>query len=858
MSFSLYRKNISGIKFENIESELDSNNLSSKKSVLVDLIYLQASGVTLPEKILMKIINTVFQKDDKELYRLLLYLFESIETRDSNKKLKPEFLLICDKIGKNLTHPNEYIRASTLRFVCRFDEPEIIRNITSSVYDSLNFEHDYIKRHAIISLGVIYKKWPDIVPNAPNDIANVLRKVSDPACKRACFMILCDIAKDKATEFLNEEFRDSALNMPISMQLTALHLIKNLISNSTKELYLYTLIELLNSPSDAVKMESAMLLLHLTTSKTACETSISVLMGLVEKYSTSSFCLTIVAFLERIMSTHMDLFQYCIMDLLTGLKSPSVKKKFAEILMKLVNNKNVTTIINSIINEFKNTLELKFDNLSNEFLNYVCETVFPHFISVYPSTIMPILTNLKKLDITKVSRVSSKIYDIYTYIANQNPNLRTDIVSHVESELHRINTPKCMIVALTFLALYSTNPETVKTIIDAFPEPENPEEITSKYERVFKGMNMCVMLAGELVTELPPSEMILLYRVVLAEVSINLARLVMKNGKYRDEAAKFVYRYNTLNNSDELKTRVFLGFSALKNQSEMYKDMIVKEFENYFGSNGLKSKNEFLETKRENLIVMKANSRLNFSHILGRNFANPSVQEETEIQDDYIVTPLTSTTEIIYCECKMYVRGFNIELILELYNQSGNELREVSLSLYSSRADRQITQPPVIKLGPHGHATLSVGFRETSSQTSYIFGIITYDESSITFNVALSPVLLPQNLFLRPKTISTELFAKLWSDCRWDKKIHIHTRSTVEEIVNKIKSTCKMDLLTPIPSELPFATLLLYSESLFGEKNLLNMSVERGNEFTDGYLRLRCSTQELATSFLRLIQSIHF
>jgi coatomer subunit beta len=42
-------------------------------------------------------------------------------------------ILICQNLRNNLQHPNEYLRGSTLRFLCRIKEEEILEPLTPSI-----------------------------------------------------------------------------------------------------------------------------------------------------------------------------------------------------------------------------------------------------------------------------------------------------------------------------------------------------------------------------------------------------------------------------------------------------------------------------------------------------------------------------------------------------------------------------------------------------------------------------------------------------------------------------------------------------------------------------------------------------
>jgi hypothetical protein len=46
-------------------------------------------------------------------------------------------ILICQNLRNNLQHPNEFLRGSTLRFLCRIKEEEILEPLTPSILVSL-------------------------------------------------------------------------------------------------------------------------------------------------------------------------------------------------------------------------------------------------------------------------------------------------------------------------------------------------------------------------------------------------------------------------------------------------------------------------------------------------------------------------------------------------------------------------------------------------------------------------------------------------------------------------------------------------------------------------------------------------
>ena len=51
----------------------------------------------------------------------------------SSKKLLHEMILVCNALRNDLNHPNEYVRGSMLRFLCKLREPELLEPLVPSI-----------------------------------------------------------------------------------------------------------------------------------------------------------------------------------------------------------------------------------------------------------------------------------------------------------------------------------------------------------------------------------------------------------------------------------------------------------------------------------------------------------------------------------------------------------------------------------------------------------------------------------------------------------------------------------------------------------------------------------------------------
>ena len=113
---------------------------------------------------------------------------------------------------KDLQHPNEFIRGSTLRFLCKLKEPELLEPLMPTIRSCLEHRHSYVRRNAVMAIFTIYKNFDFLIPDAPELIANFLEGEQDMSCKRNAFMMLIHADQDRALNYLSsciEQVRSS-------------------------------------------------------------------------------------------------------------------------------------------------------------------------------------------------------------------------------------------------------------------------------------------------------------------------------------------------------------------------------------------------------------------------------------------------------------------------------------------------------------------------------------------------------------------------------------------------------------------------------------------------------------------------
>lgn len=60
-------------------------------------------------------------------------------------------------VFKDLQHPNEYLRGSTLRFLCKLKEPELLEPLMPAIRTCLEHRHSYVRRNAVLAIFTIYR-----------------------------------------------------------------------------------------------------------------------------------------------------------------------------------------------------------------------------------------------------------------------------------------------------------------------------------------------------------------------------------------------------------------------------------------------------------------------------------------------------------------------------------------------------------------------------------------------------------------------------------------------------------------------------------------------------------------------------
>lgn len=175
--------------------------------------------------LLMPIIQYVLPSKNKQIKKMLHFYWEVCPKYDEKGELKQEMILVVNAIRNDLQHPNEYIRGSTLRFLQKIKEPELLEPLIPSVRTCLEHRHSYVRKNAVFCLYAIYQHHEAMISDAPDIMLTFLAAEADSTCKRNAFVLLSHAAPQKAIEYVLEQL-ETILSLDELMQLAIIELIR--------------------------------------------------------------------------------------------------------------------------------------------------------------------------------------------------------------------------------------------------------------------------------------------------------------------------------------------------------------------------------------------------------------------------------------------------------------------------------------------------------------------------------------------------------------------------------------------------------------------------------------------------------
>lgn len=334
-----------------LKLDLEKGDIKKKIEALKKVISIILSGEKIPG-LLMIIIRFVLPLQDHTIKKLLLIFWEIVPKTTPDGKLMQEMILVCDAYRKDLQHPNEFLRGSTLRFLCKLKEPELLEPLMPAIRACLEHRHSYVRRNAVLAIFTIYRNFEFLIPDAPELVANFLETEQDMSCKRNAFLMLLHADQERALSYLSSRL-DNVHGFGDILQLVIVELIYKVCHTNPSERsrFIRTVYGLLNATSAAVRYEAAGTLVTLSNAPAAIKAAAACYIDLIVKESDNNVKLIVVGRLAALREEGGEAAVRALpdlaMDVLRVLQSSDldVRKHTLQLALELVSSRHAEELV---------------------------------------------------------------------------------------------------------------------------------------------------------------------------------------------------------------------------------------------------------------------------------------------------------------------------------------------------------------------------------------------------------------------------------------------------------------------------------------------------------------------------------
>lgn len=443
-------------------------------------------GEAMP-RILMQVIRFCINSDDKQLKKLCMLYWEVVPKyqpltseellaqasgQPVARKLLPEMILVCNALMNDLNHPNEYVRGSMLRFLCKVKDEEILGPLIPSIKACLTHRHSYVRKNAALAVFHAHKLHGDhLLPDGPELMAQFIASETDMAARRNAFLMLFKEAEPLAFEFLGQHMQEGISKFGDGFSLLVLELTRLVCRKdpSQKSRFVRVLFSLLGSNSAAVSYEAAWTLVSLSSAPTAVRAAALTYTNLLNGQNDNNIQLIVLERLEGLQKNHPKIVQELLMDIMRALSSPNpdICQKVLEITMDCVTARNVHSVVTTLKRELQKALAE--DSEKSVAVRHMLVEAIQECAKKFPQVAESVVGLLMEL-LTTSDRTSLQVAMFVRAIVQEHPSLRATLVPKLLDSLCDIISPPVMCVALWILGEYTTPEDSADTFDEIVKE----------------------------------------------------------------------------------------------------------------------------------------------------------------------------------------------------------------------------------------------------------------------------------------------------------------------------------------------------------------------------------------------------
>lgn len=347
---------------------LESTDVADKVITLRVLILMQLNGeipATQQGSLLMAVIRYVLPNEDNQLRKLCFIYLEIVDKTGRDGKMLPEMILVCNLLRNELIHPNEYSRGCALRLCCKLNEAELLEPLVPAIRQNLEHRHAYVRRNALLAIGAIQRRFPQLIPDAAEHIVQYLENENDQNCRRNAFLVLIQADQRHAAKYLLHH-AEQLPSWSEPMQLAALELVRRFRTDELAErgTFVKLIFALLQSSNASVAFEAAQVLVRLSAAPTAVRAAVSTYCNLLVTQSDNNVKLILLDRITDLRQHFAPIIQEQLTELLRALSAPDlhVRQRVLDLVMDMIGPRNVEEVASALRKE----LHRLADNISAE------------------------------------------------------------------------------------------------------------------------------------------------------------------------------------------------------------------------------------------------------------------------------------------------------------------------------------------------------------------------------------------------------------------------------------------------------------------------------------------------------------
>lgn len=808
-------------------------------------------------RILMQVIRFCINSDDKQLKKLCMLYWEVVPKyqpltseellaqasgHQVTRKMLPEMILVCNALMNDLNHPNEYVRGSMLRFLCKVKDEEILGPLVPSIKACLTHRHSYVRKNAALAVFHAHKLHGEhLLPDGPELMAQFIAAETDLAARRNAFLMLFNENEQLAFEFLGQHMQDGISKFGDGFSLLVLELTRRVCRKdpSQKSRFVRVLFSLLSSNSAAVSYEAAWTLVTLSNAPTAVRAAAVTYTNLLNGQNDNNIQLIVLERLESMQTKHHKIVQELLMDIMRALASPNpdICQKVLQITMEAVTARNVHAVVTTLKRELQKALAE--DSEKSTAVRHLLVEAIHECAKKFPQVAESVVGLLMEL-LSSTERTSLQVAMFVRAIVQEHPPLRATLVPKLLDSLGDITSPPVMCVALWILGEYTT-PDDANATFDeivkevgstpfALAEEKKPETGTEAPKLVTKNV---VLADGTYATQTsytsakpieatdktPKLRKMIVHQgdIFVAEtLAASLTKLLLLPPTLDKQrvakavlilcaitklaesgAAPSVAQRSSLSDCQErcsMCCRILLDPKT----RDLLQPILLNDGKKQLSAYLKKIADAQPKKKKEDVTpTSQADDLIHFRQLKSMTVSAGDVVDLDDGADLARATgynksnslwdqesshcyPLSGFADPVYAEALVTVHEYDIVLEILVINRTPNTLADLCVELSTMGDMKIVERPQAHTIGPLDQTTIRASIKVSSTETGHIFGTIVYTDMSTQEQklIHLNDIHMDIMDYIRPASCTDELFRSMWAEFEWENKVAIATSIT--------------------------------------------------------------------------------